>query len=172
MKRAATLPAIGEVFTVSYPFSRDTYEALDIDEEGISTATVPSWKVGPKPEHVYPDDCQDVADGIGQCAIVVVSVHKPGRYPARVFFTRSWIAPDGKAFGKGKLRIAVAGAFRALIGGYRHQFVLRGCKCEGCKWNDHRSSDKYEAYKAWVDEPVAVGAVDPVSEKVTDGPRS
>lgn len=166
-RKPRTPPAVGEVFTVPYPFSRSTYEAIDCDENGINVATVPSWKVGPTSEYVQPDDTESVADAMGKCVLTVVSVHKPGKYPARVFFTRTWIAPDGKAFGKAKLRIATASAFAVLAGGYRHEFRLRGCTCDGCEWptTDHRKQGYFTA----LDSADAVNAgATPVDVGVTD----
>lgn len=57
-----------------------------------------------------------------------------------MFYTRTWIDPDGKAFGKTKCRVTTVPAFRTLAHGYRHQYVLLGCKCDGCDWpnSDHR----------------------------------
>lgn len=137
-----SLPAVGEVFRFPYPFSRDTYTSVDADFDGVTTAEVPTWKVGPKNEYVYPDDTESVADAMGECVITVVSVHQPGRYPTRVFYTRTWVTPEGKAFGKTKLRVIAASAFRGWAHGYRHEFTLRGCKCDGCQaWNDHRIGD-------------------------------
>lgn len=60
-------------------------------------------------------------DGRGEIVLRVVSTHKPGPgYQERVFYTRSWVAPDGSTFGSRKLRVCSIGAFRSLAGGYRH----------------------------------------------------
>lgn len=164
------LPAAGEMFRFPYPFSRDTYEVVDADYDGVSVTTVPTWKVGPKNEYVYPDDTESVADAMGECVITVVSVHQPGRYPTRVFYTRTWVTPEGKAFGKTKLRVITASAFRGWTQGYRHEFTLRGCKCDGCRsWSDHRIGDSRTiAYES----ATPIGAVDPQAEATTDGPRA
>lgn len=131
----ATL-SVGQRFEVPYPFIRETFS--EWDEEGEQE--VPTWKPGTRYELVYPDDSRAVADGLGTCVLTVVSLHKPGKYPSRVFFTRTWVSPEGKAFGKTCCRVVVESAFRSLIQGFRHPFALAGCECDGCKWpfDDHR----------------------------------
>lgn len=58
-------------------------------------------------------------------ALDVVATFKPGRFPERVFYTRRWVDPDGREFGKtGRLLIATAGQFRRLLKGYRHPFAV------------------------------------------------
>lgn len=134
----------GDRFEVPYPFSRDTYEDTDYsDEAGVTSSMVPTWKVGPTYIQTPPEgDTLSVADALGISVLTVVSVHKPGKYPTRVFFTRTWVSPEGKAFGKTKCRITTVPTFRTLTQGFRHDFVLRGCKCKGCEWpfHDHRRS--------------------------------
>ena len=49
---------------------------------------------------------------------MVVAAFKPGRFPTRIFFTRSFTDPDGKTFGKGALRISTLDKFRRLTRGY------------------------------------------------------
>lgn len=114
----------GTVFEFPYPFVLDTYD--DGDPEGGGPS--PCWKPGVRFEerivHGYGDfdvttDC--VADGNGKQRVTVVGVYKPGRFPMRVFFTRLWIDPDGREFGKGACRIKTVGAFRSLIRGYSHR---------------------------------------------------
>lgn len=130
----------GEVYEVAYPFVRDTYNCLDYDEDGGGIVNVPTWKPGVRIEPDGQGDCQNNADALGTMRLTVVSVHKPGRFPARVFYTRAWVNPEGKVFGKTKLRMTTAGAFTILTRGYRHSYVLVGCECQGCDWpySDHR----------------------------------
>lgn len=71
-----------------------------------------------------PPDIEAVADAMGAQVITVVSVHRPGRFPTRVFYTRQWRDPDGKLFGKGNLRVLSIHHFRTLTRGYRHEFRL------------------------------------------------
>lgn len=55
----------------------------------------------------------------------VVATFKPGRFPERVFYTRRWIDPDGREFGKtNKLRATTTAHFRSLLKGYRHDFEV------------------------------------------------
>jgi hypothetical protein len=115
--------ASGDQFAVPYPFSRDTYTVHDTDEETFTSTEVPTWRPGTRPDEgaTY---CDAVADGMGAMLITVVSVHKPGKFPTRVFFTRRWRDPDGREFGKGKLHIRSQAQFRFLIGGFRYDFEM------------------------------------------------
>lgn len=117
------LPAVGEVITFPYPFVRETFHRTDMDEDGISNTEEPTWKPGTRSD-ACGDDVENVADGMGSCVITVADVHKPGRYPTRVFFTRTWISPEGKPFGKKKLRITTAATFRVWASGYRIPFEM------------------------------------------------
>jgi hypothetical protein len=138
----------GDRFEFPYPFSRSTYDQMDGgDEDNPPTFTaVPSWKVGPSSESDGMDGCYSMADALGKCVLTVVSIHKPGKYPTRVFFTRTWITPDGKAFGKTKCRVTTVPTFLAMATGYMHDYELRGCKCDGCMHqNDHRKQGWMEA---------------------------
>lgn len=129
----------GDRYERPYPFSRDTYSAFDDGEDGGGMTDVSTWKVGPKNEADGAGDCLSMADAFGTMVLTVVSVHKPGKYPTRVFFTRTWITPEGKPFGKTKCRMTTMPTFTTLTQGYRHAFVLRGCSCHGCRrLEDHR----------------------------------
>lgn len=122
------LPAIGEVFTVPYPFVRD-----ELKDRQLNEASTPTWKPGIRyasqqrycghgeiDEHVY-----GVADGIGSMRVTVVGVYRPGRFPTRVFYSRQWVSPEGKEFGKvNVLRIATLGWFNRMVRGYQHEFVV------------------------------------------------
>lgn len=109
--------------TVAYPFVRDTFSYYD---EGSETEEL-TWKPGIRYEHrgPYPDsEPVSVADAIGRMELTIVSVHKPGRFPTRVFYTRKWIDPDGKRFGKTRLRMTTQATFNTLARGYRHPYEL------------------------------------------------
>jgi hypothetical protein len=105
------------VFSIPYPFVRETF--LRYGEEEIE-----SWRPGVRFELVPPDDSEAVADGLGRQLLTVVSAHKPGRYPERIFYTRGWEDPTGKTFGKPRLLVATADKFRRLTKGYAHVFRL------------------------------------------------
>lgn len=111
----------GAEIEVAHPFVREKYTQQDED----GTAEVMSWRPGTRQENILPDDAEEVADGIGTQVIRIVSVHKPGKYPTRVFFTRSWRDPQGNEFGKNKLCIAVASAFRRRCRGYSVEYRLK-----------------------------------------------
>jgi hypothetical protein len=112
-----------EEFIIEYPFVRSTY--TEQDEEGMSE--VACWKPGVEfvPTGQYGEDVDTVAHGVGKQRLTVISRHRPGKFPERVFYVRQWIDPDGKAFGKPKLRITTACAFTTLCRGYRYHFEVR-----------------------------------------------
>jgi hypothetical protein len=112
----------GAVFTVPYPYFR---EEVDLPPEGPNEGPVTNitWRPGVRWVLVY-DDFEAEAEGIGAMLLTVIDVHKPGRFPARVFFTRQWRDPDGKLFGKGALRITTVPAFLRRTKGYMHEFEL------------------------------------------------
>ena len=115
----------GTVYDVSYPFCLEDHTFHD--EDGAHEGK--SWRPGTKWEPVGPEDAEMVADALGVMILTVVSTHKPGRYPERVFYTRRWADPGGKKFGKTKLMITTKGNFRRLTRGYRHEFnILNGAE--------------------------------------------
>lgn len=122
----ATPIEAGRTYEVDYPFVRDTYDHYEQDEDGISATKRPTWRPGVENEMCAPDDAEAVADAIGKMALTVVSVHElPKPYKARVFFTREWVDPDGKRFGKKQLRIMGIAAFRRRLAGYIVEYRMR-----------------------------------------------
>lgn len=114
-------PAVqGAVFEIAYPFVRETYAGFD----GDGYADVPTWRPGIRMEAIGPEDSGAVADALGKAVFTVVDCFKPGRFPTRVFFTRKFVDPDGRSFGKGKLHIVTLEKFRRLALGYAHQFGI------------------------------------------------
>lgn len=105
----------GDIVRNIYPFVRTTYSHWDVD--GVSE--VASWRPGI--EHVMTGpygDADAFYDAFGEQVLEVIDVHKPGKYPIRVFYVCRWIDPDGKAFGKGKLRITTVPAFSRRASGF------------------------------------------------------
>jgi hypothetical protein len=115
---------IGQEIVVAHPFVRDTFTVNEGDGDGWTSYERPCWKPGCRTEMIPPDDCEAVADAMGSQILTIVDIHKPGRFPERVFYTRRWRDPDGKEFGKGGLRIKTTQAFRWLARGYRYEFRL------------------------------------------------
>lgn len=112
----------GQFFEVRYPFVRTEFET--VDEDG--PYKVQSWKPGVDQILTGPDgESTSTAHGEGTMTLTVVDVFKPGRYPTRVFFTRSFAPPTGAAFGKNKLRVATAEKFRRLARGYAHHYRVQ-----------------------------------------------
>ena len=118
----------GQTHTVAgYPFVR--YVANLADDEGCGYQTE-GWRPGCTLETdenaggYFPEN-HYVANGVGSMVLDVVATFKPGRFPERVFYTRCWIDPDGREFGKpSKLRVTTAAHFRSLLKGYRHPFEV------------------------------------------------
>ncbi|MBY5821439.1 hypothetical protein [Rhizobium leguminosarum] len=108
---------VGQEFKNAYPFIRGKYSFFD--EEGENE--VDTWTPGVRYEACgpYGEDSKTIVDGKGWQILTVIDVHKPGRYPERVFYTVKWINPDGKEFGKGKLHIATTEKFRRWSRGYK-----------------------------------------------------
>ncbi len=109
----------GEVYSVKYPFFK-----VDLDETSSIDSDYGEWTPGCRSVMIYPDDCGFVANGEGSMELTVVSIHKPGRYPTRVFYTRKFTDPDGRVFGNKKLRIATQTVFNKRIAGYYHEYEL------------------------------------------------
>jgi hypothetical protein len=110
----------GMTFEFPYPFVRDEYSAGD--GEG-GWATYVGWRPGIQQVPIW-DDVKLVAHGMGSQILTVVGTYKPGKFPERVFFTRNWRDPQGRVFGKDKLRILSAGAFTRQRSGYRHRYTV------------------------------------------------
>lgn len=105
-------------FLVPFPFVLTMGTVLDED----GPCEVASWRPGVDRVLVPPDGGDEVRyHGEGFMVLTVVSVHKPGKYPPRVFYTRKWIDPQGKEFGKNNLRVTSQGNFRRLIQGYHYR---------------------------------------------------
>lgn len=117
------------VFTVVYPFVRCRVDVFDYSDEesGALFTEIDSWRPGTRNEmrgHGEYHYTVTEADGLGQMVLTVVSVHKPGRYPTRVFYTRKFITPDGKTFGKGTLHVCSLGKFRRISNAFQHEYEL------------------------------------------------
>ena len=101
----STVPDIkpGAVFETPFPFIGSTVFLFD-PHGAIPRRT---WKPGVDYKLHGPDGATADAfcHGWGHRIIEVVSLHKPGKYPERVFFVRRWRGPDGHVFGKTALRI-------------------------------------------------------------------
>ncbi len=126
--------APGAVIVVAHPFVKEEFSGYD--EDGPYKRM--SWRPGIKTEFVGPESTGTFANGVGAQIVTIISTHKPGKYPNRVFFTRSWRDPDGHQFGKTKLRMTTAGALRSICNGYRHEYdIVEPCHC--CAGQPHQS---------------------------------
>ena len=108
----------GQQYEVEFPFITDVYS--EWDEEGEHQEE--TWRPGCRNIDCAPDDTELVADGVGEMLLTIVDVHKPGKYPERVFYTRKWRDPEGKEFGAGKLHITTTPTFKRRAAGYYHPY--------------------------------------------------
>jgi len=103
----------GQEFEVRAPF---VWYQTDIPEpDGPGFVTVETWKPGFDAES---DEYNTyyLCHGFGQIIYTIIDFHKlPRPYPARVFYTRKFRDPDGKVFGKSKLRITTTAHFTRMI---------------------------------------------------------
>lgn len=102
---------VGKTYVVeNYPFVRSSY--TEFSEDGGSE--VECWAPGVEYEQTqYGSDM--VYDEFGSMELTLVDVHKPGSFPTRVFYTRKFVDPDGKRFGKNKLHIRSIQHFRKIM---------------------------------------------------------
>lgn len=112
----------GQVVKVDYPFSRTEYTPPPGEDGNFNT--ILSWRPGIWYLPNGHDDADVLADGMGKMILSVVSIHKPGKWPARVFYVREWKTPDGKVFGKQRCKVMAQSAFKGLLRGYRHDFKM------------------------------------------------
>lgn len=114
----------GKEYRAKYPFIRTTYEKMPDDIEGTGLPVdSPTWRPGVEACGDQYSEWSD-ADGNGEVVYTVIATFKPGSYPARVFYLRNWVDPEGKRFGKNNLRITTVQNFRQLIKGYRYDYDL------------------------------------------------
>lgn len=106
---------------VTFPFVRCQVELWD-GKEG--TRIIDSWKPGTREVMYGPESTESVADGMGTMNLDEVSRHKPGRYPERVFYVRTFTDPDGRTFGKTILRVTSAQNFRRLCTRFGYEYRM------------------------------------------------
>ena len=111
---------IGSVHKIKHPFLCEVYS--EFDGEGFTDA--PSWRPGVRSIDNGSEYSTLEADGIGDQILTVVSVHRPGKYPERIFYTRKWRDPDGKMFGKDNLLVRSTAQFTVLVSGYIHRVSM------------------------------------------------
>lgn len=110
----------GNSYTVKFPFFGDVYHGYDAS----GSFQEETWRPGCRSEFCAPDDCEWVADGEGEMVLTIVSIHKPGRYPERIFYTRTFIDPEGREFGSSKLRMTTTPTFKKRVAGYYYEYRI------------------------------------------------
>lgn len=76
------------------------------------------WIPGVRLGAIPPDDCYAIADAVGSVHYKVISTHKPGKYPDRVFYVRQFTRPDGERFGRKGLKVCTLKKFIKLTHGW------------------------------------------------------
>lgn len=100
----------GDVFTVPYPFHFGDVHVMGDNGPEVFENWIPGTT-----EHIKaPDELVPAYHEIGEMILTVVSVHKPGKFPTRVFFTRKFKNPAGEIFGKNLLKIRTLSSFKKL----------------------------------------------------------
>ena len=109
---------IGITYIVKYPFIKTTFSFY----EGSKT---PTWKPGIEYRYACPQaEAEPYADGRGYQCIKVISKHKPPGFPERIFYTRTWIDPDGKEFGKNQCRVKTTGNITKILNGFQYEYLI------------------------------------------------
>lgn len=116
--------APGAEFRVTAPFVKVPYTVWD--EGGSFEAQ--GWKPGTRFEQIDDEMVYGpsrVADAEGFAVYrVVEAVMLPRPYGERIFFTRTWVNPDGEPFGKRRLMVTPTHTFRRWASGWRHQYEM------------------------------------------------
>jgi len=111
----------GEIIKVECPFLRiahDGYEAPDPSEPTYlyKPVKVMSWMPGTKWSDDGYGESYAECHGMGFVVYTIIDTHKlPKPYRERVFYLRSWIDPDDRAFGKKDVKITTPQALRYKI---------------------------------------------------------
>jgi len=109
-----------DVLIVRYPFVREMREAHWLSNgDGTPHPEIECWIPGITHVEFGPEDTEAVAHGEGEMHLRIVSAHKPGRYPERVFYEGCFVDPDGTTFSRPKLHIATRQKFKRICKGYQ-----------------------------------------------------
>ena len=119
---------VGKTYSVRYPFVLEDVELPPDDPDATQMSNVKSWRPGVEWDQVDEYCAYACADAFGEMLLTVIDVHKPGRFPTRVFYTRKWKDPNGKVFGKCGLRITTVDRFRRISSCYKHEIWVDGEK--------------------------------------------
>jgi len=118
----------GQIIETPYPFVRSTYEFPITYEPPQREKFINGWSPGCKFVEFFDYDGIPsggfIANAMGHSIVEIISIYKPGKYPIRYFYTRKWRDPDGKVFGKNRLKIKSQGGFNGDIGPYRFEFDI------------------------------------------------
>lgn len=110
------------IHEIAFPFILEEYDGIKDGEEFKGE----SWRPGTRMCRGDEWEVWSEADAMGKMVLEVVSMHKPGKYPERTFYLRSFIDPTGRKFGKQKMRVISSAGFKAMLRGYRHPYDVVG----------------------------------------------
>lgn len=113
-----------DVYVIRYPFVIERRLAHWLATSIDSPPEIECWRPGIVSEPDGPEDFKEVAHGEGEMHLRIVSSHKPGRYPERIFYERCFVDPDGKTFSRPRLHIATRQKFSRLCRGYSVPYEL------------------------------------------------
>lgn len=105
--------AVGQVHERWTPFIVEDREIPDPTPDGFGVIKVKSWRPGVRNEPTAPDDFEAVWDGEGAELRRIVAVVNIDGGGVRLLYRRSFRKPDGKEFGKPKVRMTTPSAFTA-----------------------------------------------------------
>ena len=105
---------MSEQYEVPFPFHLKDFPSWNDDGHTMIQTFTPGIRM----VQVGVDDVEAIADGMGKMVLTVV------RHRTRVFYTRQWVDPNGKHFGKSKLRVTTQAAFTRMVSGYRSAYRL------------------------------------------------
>lgn len=108
-------------YRVIYPFHKGKRELYD--EAADARLEKEVWEAGVTWDQIDEYEAIACADAVGTMVLVEIGRYTPPGYRERVFFTRYFIDPDGKEFGKKDLRMVGAAKFRRLCQGFRFGYV-------------------------------------------------
>jgi hypothetical protein len=110
---------VGWTYQLRYPFVHSVY-TKDTEEGPVIHRC---WRPGCM-KQTSTAQGPWLADGEGLVLYTVVSLVTPPGWRERVFYTRQWHDPDGRAFGKHILRVRTTAEFRKLLRGYRYAYDI------------------------------------------------
>lgn len=109
--------AVGQVHERWTPFIVEDRDIPDPSPDGFGMVKIKSWRPGVRHEPTAPDDFEAIWDGEGLELRRIVAVVPLDVGGTRILYRRSFRRPDGKEFGKPRVRMTTPSAFSAWARG-------------------------------------------------------